>query len=465
VTNPKLSTSPNQPNDKILDEDGNPISFDSILNMFQYRITCLATALNMIQISEHQAITAHSLKMYDRAKANNYILNEELKEDKKEYTFSIPVDDVNTARAFYNHQINIATISHASYIMRRNLIVSLVSEVDNLITALIKLGFSIHPNILDSSDRKFTLSELSSFSTMNDAREHLIEKEIETVLRDSHAKQFDYIQKKFSLKELHKIPGWDSFVEITERRNVFVHCDGKISRQYLAVCQQNKILLPEDYKLGVQLDVDASYFAASYKNILKVGVILTHKMWRQFKTDEHSAADELLNNLCLQLISIEDYDLAIELLNYNETNFFTKKTNQRMRMVSIINKAQAYKWKKDKSRMNQTLSKLDFSAVNDDFKLAELVLKDDFEEAAKIVEKIGSKSEYVNEEAYKEWPIFKELRKSEKFADAFEVVFNKKFNLTVEENTAISELSLDISKSDGSNSVEDSEEVIANENN
>ncbi len=456
MTNSKLSTSPNLANDKISNEDEDPINFDSILNVFQYRITCLATALSMIQISEHQAITAHSLKMYNRAKANNYILNEEVKEDKKEYTFSIPVDDVNTARAFYNHQINIATISHASYIMRRNLIVSLVSEVDNLITALIKLGFSIHPNILDSSDRKFTLSELSNFSTISDAREHLIEKEIETVLRDSHAKQFDYIQKKFNLKELHKIPGWNSFVEITERRNVFVHCDGKISRQYLSVCQQNKIPLPEDCKLGVQLDVDAIYFADSYKNILKVGVILTHKMWRQFKPDEYLAADELLNNLCLQLITIEDYDLAIELLNYNEINFFTKKTNQRMRMISIINKAQAYKWKGDKSRMNQTLSKLDFSAISDEFKLAELVLKDDFDEAAKIVGKIGSKSEYTTEEAYKEWPIFKEFKKTEKFADIFETVFDKKFNLIPEENVDMPELNLDISKS---------EEIIINENN
>jgi hypothetical protein len=106
---------------------------------------------------------------------------------------------------------------------------------------------------------------------------------------------------------------------------------------------------------------------------------------------------------------------------------------------------------KDKVKMNQTLSKLDFSAANDDFKLAELVLKDDFDNAAKLVEKIGSKSEYTTEHSYREWPIFKEFRKSENFIKAFEAAFNKKFNLSIQDNIALPEDSLDVSNLDESN--------------
>lgn len=448
----KLSIPTSESNDQVPEGNNDPVSFHSILNIFQYRITCLGTALDMIQTSEYQSITVHSLNIYHRAKNNNYITNEEeIEGGRISYTFSIPENDSSTARAITSHQMNIAGISHASYIMRRNLIVSLVSEVDNLIAALIKLGFSLHPNTLDSSDKKFSLSDLSKFSNIDDAKDSLIEKEIETVLRGSHSAQFDYIQKKFNLKELCKIPGWSNFVEITERRNVFVHCDGMVSRQYISVCQQNKISLPEDCKPGVQLDVDTDYFNESYKNILKVGVILTHKMWRQLQPNDRELADGLINDLFLQLIRMEDYDLAIELLHFNEMNFFDKKTLQRMRMTSTINKAQAYKWKKDKAKMTQALSKLDFSAVNDDFKLAELVLKDDFDGAAKLVERIGSKSEYTTEHSYREWPIFKEFRESEKFTKAFEVAFNKKFNLTIEDNITLPEDSLDVSNLDESN--------------
>jgi hypothetical protein len=452
MTNSKLSIPTTESNDQAPEGSNEPISFHSILNMFQYRITCLGTALNMIQTSEYQSITAHAFNIYHKVKNGNYITNEEEIEDGRiSYTFSIPENDASTARVVTGHQINIASISHASYIMRRNLIVSLVSEVDNLIAALIKLGFSLYPSTLDSSDKKFSLSELSKFSTISDAKDYLIEKEIETVLRDSHTKQFEYIEKKFNLKDLRKIPGWGNFVEITERRNVFVHCDGIVSRQYISVCQQNKISLPENCKLGVQLDVDAGYFEESYKNILKVGVILTHKIWRQLQPNDRELADGLINDLFLHLILNEDYDLAIELLHFNETNFFDKKTLHRMKMISTINKAQAYKWKKDKAKMNQTLSKLDFSAANDDFKLAELVLKDDFDSAAKLVEKIGSKSEYTTEHSYREWPIFKEFRKSEKFIEAFEIAFNKKFNLSIEDNITLPEDSLEVSNLDESN--------------
>jgi hypothetical protein len=61
------------------------------------------------------------------------------------------------------------------------------------------------------------------------------------------------------------------------------------------------------------------------------------------------------------------------------------------------------------------------------------VLNDDFKLAAKFVEKIGSKSEYISEEGYRLWPIFREFRKSQEFLDAFESAFGKKFDVGMTE--------------------------------
>jgi hypothetical protein len=213
----------------------------------------------------------------------------------------------------------------------------------------------------------------------------------------------------------------------------------RVSRQYLSVCKQNKVILPEDCTLDSKLDVDLDYSLKSYKNILKVGVILTHKLWRQFKKDEIEIADNHFINLCVKIIIEEDYDFALELLNFAEASLFYKgKTKNVNLMSSQLNKAQVYKWKGDRDKMNEIINNLDLSGASDEFKLAELVLRDKFEEAAKLVERIGSESDYLSEQAYRVWPIFKEFRKSPEFLAAFEVAFCKKFDLLTTEEIIIS---------------------------
>jgi hypothetical protein len=55
------------------------------------------------------------------------------------------------------------------------------------------------------------------------------------------------------------------------------------------------------------------------------------------------------------------------------------------------------------------------------------VLFDNFDEAAQIMQDIGPKGEVVNEHAYLSWPIFREFRKTEQFAQAFLSVFEHNF--------------------------------------
>src|SRR2546423_10410038 len=37
------------------------------------------------------------------------------------------------------------------------------------------------------------------------------------------------------------LPIWPVFVEVTERRNLFAHCSGKVSAQYLTVCDNHGV--------------------------------------------------------------------------------------------------------------------------------------------------------------------------------------------------------------------------------
>ena len=81
-------------------------------------------------------------------------------------------------------------------IIERNFIVSLVSQFDAFMGDLIKTMYYVRPELLNGSDKQLTFANLLEFGDIETAREYIIEKEIETVLRESHAEQFKWLEKK-----------------------------------------------------------------------------------------------------------------------------------------------------------------------------------------------------------------------------------------------------------------------------
>lgn len=47
---------------------------------------------------------------------------------------------------------------------------------------------------------------------------------------------------------------------------------------------------------------------------------------------------------------------------------------------------------------------------------------------------VGDRNEILKKESYRDWPIFKEIRKEKEFADTFKMIFNEEL---VEPNTTI----------------------------
>ena len=48
--------------------------------------------------------------------------------------------------------------------------------------------------------------------------------------------------------------------------------------------------------------------------------------------------------------------------------------------------------------------------------------------------KVGDRNEILKKQSYRDWPIFKEIRKEKEFADTFKMIFNEEL---VEPNTTI----------------------------
>ena len=118
-------------------------------------------------------------------------------------------------------------------------LMGLVSTYDSFLSQLIRCVFVARPEILSSSERNISFKDLIEIGSVDEARERIIEKEVKSVLRDSHAQQIEWLEKRLNMTLRKDLGIWPDFIEICERRNLLSHTDGKVSSQYLSVCREH----------------------------------------------------------------------------------------------------------------------------------------------------------------------------------------------------------------------------------
>jgi len=280
------------------------------------------------------------------------------------------------AGSYREHTLIKRKVEHteiANRAISRSFIVSLISQYDSFVGGLVRTLICKRPELINASERTLTFKDLNTFSSIAGARDFIVEKEVEALIRKSHAEQFDWLENKFSVRLRKGLEAWKAFIEVTERRNLFVHCEGRVSSQYLSVCSQHDIDCT-GRKLGEELTVPQTYFAEASECVLEIGLKLGHVLWRKLAPDEREAADGNLNQICLDLIADRRYRLAIKLLDF-ATNTLKNWSSEAIRRIFILNRAQAYKWSNDELTCRKILAAEDWTAVEDKFAFAVAVLK------------------------------------------------------------------------------------------
>lgn len=131
--------------------------------------------------------------------------------------------------------------SIATKVIGNSSVVSLLSQYDSFLGGLLRAFFHLRPELLNASERTLTLKELQTFESIDAARGYIVEKEVEAVIRKSHVEQFEWMEDRFEIQLRKGLNVWPTFVEVTERRNLIVHCGGTVSSHYLSVCKQHGV--------------------------------------------------------------------------------------------------------------------------------------------------------------------------------------------------------------------------------
>jgi hypothetical protein len=302
---------------------------------------------------------------------------------------------------------------------------SLIHKYDAYLGRLLRVAFSVKPEILAASEKTLTYTDLADFTSLTAARESLIEKEVESVIRDSHIDHFNWMENRFGLPLRKELDVWATFVEITERRNLFVHCDGIVSSQYLKVCKKQGVQLESDLKVGDQLEVDIAYFSKAFDCMLEIGIKLGHVLWRKLQPDDIGSADKALQNTGYELLVEKRFELAKMILRF-ATETLKNVSSDQIRRTNLINLCTAYKFSGNQQSCIKLLDSEDWTACAPEFQLAVAVHKDSFAEASAIMEVIG-KNGAVSREQYSTWPLFKTFRQSKEFLSSYRKLFGENF--------------------------------------
>lgn len=292
----------------------------------------------------------------------------------------------------------------------------------NLLTAL----YRKKPELFRAISRSVPVSEILEHKSFDELQTSVLAEEIEDFRRKSYVDQFKELESTFTIK-LREFERWPAFVEASQRRNLFTHCDAVVSDQYLKVCKREGYSFVTAPKIGERLELGGEYFLPVCDLVMEVGLMLGQTLWRKVLPNEIADADVQLNEAIYRALLEEEWKRA--------ERFGRFATNQRnissdvYRRMFLVNLAIAYKFADKKDDAKNLLSSVDWTTTSGDFRLAEAVLNDKFEDAAKLMKKIGKEGDFVKETSYHVWPLFRQFRASQPFLSSYEAVYGRPFKV------------------------------------
>ncbi|MDR0953514.1 MAG: hypothetical protein LBM71_04975 [Elusimicrobiota bacterium] len=338
------------------------------------------------------------------------------------------------ARKARKQEEKVKVLFTASELVAQQFVLSMVSQYDFFIGRLLRCLYQIKPEILNQSEKQLSYKDLSSFESIEAVKENIIEKEVDSFLRDSHLKQFETLEKKLSIDLRKDLDIFPTFIELTERRNLFAHTNGIVSSQYINICKKEDALFNKNIRKGYKIGVNLDYLKQASDCLLEIAIKLAHVIWQKIdeKTLEKSSIHIL--NMSYRFLQEKRYHLDVKILSFFTENQFKNKFNDNVYKPLKINLAQAYKWNGQEDFCKNIINSEDWSASSDLLLLAVAVLQDKTNDACLLMK--NKKAVDLNARDYREWPLFQKMRKEQKFQETFKKVFKEDLFSTTERKSS-----------------------------
>jgi hypothetical protein len=324
----------------------------------------------------------------------------------------------------------VTKLNRASQMFRHNSIVILLSRYDQYLADVYRAVYRSFPERLQASEKSLTYQELQLAKDISEAVDKIIDKEVDTQLRQSHADKLTFLDRQLKLDLKTYLPDWTTFIELTERRHLFAHTGGKVIPQYIEACRKNGSTVSPKIKVGVHLGVSPDYFHQGVDCLYLWGLTVGQLVYRRLYPKNADAADSMLNEQAFELLKKERWALAKSVYEFALSLPDKVTSSDDFRKIFLINRCIALKNLKEGKDLAAALDAVDWSSANPKFTLAVSVLKDDYPMAEKIMSHMDGEDP-IDEQSFRTWPLFRDFRMTKHFRRAFKRIYKKDYSAEV----------------------------------
>ena len=302
------------------------------------------------------------------------------------------------------------TFQEMARLVDRSLLLSVTSVAEIFMASLLRTHYMEHPGAAGKA--VISIEDLKQFESIDQAIAQAIDGSIESILRKNVSEWLEEVCKALSVK-LDPVRKYvPEFEEAFMRRNLLVHNNGVVGRQYMMRCTD--LALQYGVDIGDTLEVSADYLQRCLDIVIGllayVGYVYLARIERR---SDSVLRSELLNEYCLRLLDMERYDLVRALCRMAHND---ETASDRDRLVAKVNECQAMKWMGLEEDCRAEVNKIDWSTRDELFHLVRAALLDDYEVVKRIAkDRLAAKQLKIDWLLF--WPIFKKCRVEGVFDD------------------------------------------------
>jgi hypothetical protein len=302
-------------------------------------------------------------------------------------------------------------------------LLSLVATFDSYFSEIVRLFLAIHPERYTGSEQTMSLKEIFSMNSIEDVIDHVIDHEINDLMRGSHAEQVQFIESHLGVKIIDHYERWPDFVEIFERRNLVAHENLVVNRTYVERCLEAKCKGVNLGDIGATLTLSRKYLHNSVDILSEFGILLIFALWRKHIAGGDESAFKEINDVCYDLIEVKRPRLANRLLDFALHKQKRGCSDLILRMM-IVNLANSCKKMSDDDRCQKVLASTDWSASKDNFQICIASLRGDIDTVVALMPSAAA-SNAISAAEFREWPVLDWVRDDPKVNEAFEKVYGE----------------------------------------
>lgn len=332
------------------------------------------------------------------------------------------------------------------------ILLSLVATFDSFISEIFRLMLKARSERIENSTKTMAIKDILAMKSFDDVISHIIDEEVESLMRGSHDDQIKYIESNFNIKIREGYDQWGEFIEIFERRNLAAHGNCIVNNQYIANCNKHGLKISPEEK-NKRLLLNRRYLRRSTDILTDFGLLLMFVLWRKHFPESDDQACGCLNHMAFELIKDGRPGISARILEFALHKQSSKMKEITKRMM-VINLANSYKKLKNEKKSIEIIRSIDWSASSDNFTLCIHAIEGDIEKFVELMPRVVQ-SGSIKKEDLREWPVFEWVRNEDAVRQKFLETFGEPlFQPSSQETNDI------IDKTDSESQIKDDNAVL-----